>query len=299
MAGGDDHADDPRHQAQRGHPGADQRAVSEIPDQWAAAVRRLRALAPLGDGPLELLVWQAIVGAWPASRERLHAYVEKAAREAGTSTAWTDGDPVFEARLRRRRRCGVRRRRGARRASRSSWRRRAAAGWRNGLGLKLVQLTSPGVPDVYQGSELWETSLVDPDNRRPVDFAERRALLARSTMAGCRRSTTSGAAKLLVTSRALRLRRDRPELFATYRPLEVVGDAAAHVVAFDRGGAVTVATRLLGRTRAHAVVGATPPSSWPTGTWRDVLTGTIHDGGTMLLADLLATYPVAAAAAPA
>ena len=132
---------------------------------------------------------------------------------------------------------------------------------------------SPGVPDVYQGSELWETSLVDPDNRRPVDFAERRALLARLDDGWLPPVDDGGAAKLLVTSRALRLRRDRPELFTMYRPLEVVGAAADHAVAFDRGGAVTVATRLSlglerrGGWRRHA------RSSSPRGQWRDVLTG--------------------------
>ncbi len=91
----------------------------------------------------------------------------------------------------------------------------------------------PGVPDVYQGTELWDCSLVDPDNRRPVDFARRRELLARLDGGWLPADrATSGAAKLLVVARALRLRRDRPELFSGYRPLAADGPAAEHAVAF-------------------------------------------------------------------
>ena len=94
----------------------------------------------------------------------------------------------------------------------------------------------PGVPDVYQGTELWDQSLVDPDNRRPVDFAHRAAVLDGAE--------DPGWLKLAVVLSALTLRRDRPELFATYAPVPAAGDAAEHVLAFDRGGVVAVATRL-------------------------------------------------------
>src|SRR5204862_2776151 len=96
-------------------------------------------------------------------------------------------------------------------------------GWTNSLGQKLVQLTMPGVPDVYQGTELWDNSLVDPDNRRPVDFALRRDLLARLDAGWLPPVDASGAAKLLVTTRALRLRRARPGLFTRYRPVYAEG----------------------------------------------------------------------------
>lgn len=266
-------------------------ALTEIPEQWADAVRRLRRLASLDDGPLELLLWQAIVGAWPASRERLHDYATKAAREAGTSTTWTDPDEAFEARMHAlvdavfddaEVRAVVDELVDATRE----------AGWSNGLGLKLLQLTSPGVPDVYQGSERWCTSLVDPDNRRPVDFDAGRTLLARLDGGWLPPIDDSGAAKLLVTSRALRLRRDRPELFTSYRPMEVVGRNAEHALSFDRGGAVTVLTvRPLGLV-AHGGWADTA-IVLDGGTWRDVISGVVHDDGTMRLADLLASYPVA------
>jgi (1->4)-alpha-D-glucan 1-alpha-D-glucosylmutase len=148
------------------------------------------------------------------------------------------------------------------------------------------------VPDVYQGSELWEMSLVDPDNRRPVDFAERRSKLAQIDAGELPPVDASGAAKLLVTTRALRLRRDRPELFTRYVPIPVHGRAAAHLVAFDRGGAVTIATRL--------PIGLEDAGGWadtaivlPAGAHREVITGRQLDGGLVPLADVLDRYPVA------
>ncbi|HEY4267273.1 MAG TPA: malto-oligosyltrehalose synthase, partial [Galbitalea sp.] len=217
--------------------------LSEVPARWEETLGRLRELAPLGDGVLENLLWESIVGAWPASRERLHDYAEKAAREAGSSTRWSAPDEDFERRMHE--------------LVDSAFDNHeitslldsfvdeiAPAGWSNSLTMKLVQLTAPGVPDVYQGSELWETSLVDPDNRRAVDFDIRRLYLAAIDAGAHPPVDESGAAKLLVTSRALRLRRDRQELFTRYAPLTALGEAAKHAVAFDRGGAITIGTRL-------------------------------------------------------
>jgi (1->4)-alpha-D-glucan 1-alpha-D-glucosylmutase len=265
--------------------------LSEVPDEWATTVEELERLAPIGDGAFANLLWQAAVGAWPIERERLHAYAEKASREAGDSTTWTAPDEAFEARMH-----------AAVDAAYDDERVRAlvesigttvrAAGWSNGLAMKLLQLTAPGVPDVYQGSELWETSLVDPDNRRPVDFALRRRLLAEIDAGALPAIDAEGGAKLLVTTRALRLRRDRPELFARYAQLAANGPAAEHVVAFDRGGAIVVATRLpVGLERAggwretELDLGGGPVT--------DALTGRRFDGHQVRLADLLATYPVA------
>ena len=130
----------------------------------------------------------------------------------------------------------------------------------------------PGVPDIYQGTELWDNSLVDPDNRRPVDFALRRGAAGRLDAGRLPPVDETGAAKLLVVSRALRLRRDRPELFTGYQPVAVTGRPPSTLVAFDRGGAVAVATRLpvglAGRRlgRHHA-------ASCPTARGGDVFTG--------------------------
>src|SRR5690606_5144781 len=155
--------------------------------------------------------WQSIVGAWPRDRDALHGYAEKAAREAGTSTTWTRPDAEFEARLH-----GLVDSVFDDPPTRDDVDRMAArlapAGRSNSLAAKLLQLAGPGVPDVYQGSELWEHSLVDPDNRRPVDFEVRRGLLERLDAGELPPVDETGAAKLLVTSRVLRARRDRPEL---------------------------------------------------------------------------------------
>jgi (1->4)-alpha-D-glucan 1-alpha-D-glucosylmutase len=154
----------------------------------------------------------------------------------------------------------------------------------------------PGVPDVYQGSEFWERSLTDPDNRRPVDFALRREELARID-GGTLPDAGTEASKLLATARALRLRRDRPELFQGYTPVTASGAAAHHLLAFSRGtsetspGAVTLATRLPagleagGGWRDTAVELPAP--------MRDELTGTAFGPGPVLVAEVLGTYPVA------
>ena len=261
--------------------------LSELPDEWATLVRELRAKAPLDDGPLENLLWESIVGAWPASPDRLHAYAEKAAREAGNSTTWTAPDEDFERRMHA--------------LVDSAFdtplvpafvARVEQYGWSNSLSAKLIQLTAPGVPDVYQGSELWETSLVDPDNRRPVDYDIRRLYLEAIDAGAHPPIDATGAAKLLVTAKALRLRRDRPELFTRYAPLEAFGESARHAIVFDRGGAITVATRLpVGLERAGGWHDTT--ISVPGRPHVDVLTGREFEGGSIRLSELLEKYPVA------
>ena len=265
--------------------------LSELPDAWAGVLEALRETAPLGDGPFENLIWQTIVGAWPVSRPRLHAYVEKAAREAGNSTTWTAPDEEFERRMH----ALVDAAYDDARASsilNSLYDRLSVPGWSNALTAKLVQLTAPGVPDVYQGSELWEMSLVDPDNRRPVDFGARRAALQAISAGAQPPIDETGAAKLLVTTRALRLRRDRPELFTGYEPVLAKGAAANHVIAFDRGGAISVATRF--------PVGLVDGGGWgdtfitiPERPHIDFVSGRTVQGGRVSVAALLAHYPVA------
>ncbi|WP_309124352.1 malto-oligosyltrehalose synthase [Arthrobacter sp.] len=265
--------------------------LSEMAGEWTDTLEQLNRLAPIGDPAFASLMWQALVGAWPLSRERAHAYVEKASREADASTHWTAPNAAFEEKMHD--------------AVDAAFDRpevnslittlvgkTAAPGWSNSLGAKLVQLTMPGVPDVYQGSELWETSLVDPDNRRPVDFAARKQGLVDLAFGALPEVDDAGLAKLLVVSRALRLRRDRPELFSGYRSVISTGAAAEHIFAFDRGGAVTAVTRLpLGLERAGgwrdtAVV-------LPEGTYSCAITGTGFEGGPVPAKKLFETYPVA------
>ncbi|WP_369253082.1 malto-oligosyltrehalose synthase [Geodermatophilus amargosae] len=266
--------------------------LAEVPTEWAELVRRWLSRHPLADRPLAHLVWQNLVGAWPLSRERAHAYAEKAAREAGLSTTWTDVDEAFEASLHAM--VDAAYDDPATNGEIEEFVARIGpAGRSNALAQKLVQLTMPGVPDVYQGTELEDRSLVDPDNRRPVDYDARRALLARLDGGWVPDVDDTGAAKLLVVSRALRLRRDAPELFTGYAPVEVTGSPADSVVAFDRGGAVTVATRL---PVGLATTGwGDTALALSTGAWRDVLTGTrvVSDAGGVPVGGLLTRLPVA------
>ena len=268
--------------------------LSELPDEFAAAVRRWSARAPLPEPTLNLLAWQSLVGAWPISQERLVRYLEKASREAEIATSWTEPNAEFDAAV-------------------AAWPKTVLtdgelaadveafvtqvrdAGWSNALGQKLVQLAMPGVPDLYQGSELWDLSLVDPDNRRPVDFDRRRDLLARIDGGWLPELDDSGAAKLLIVTRALRLRRDRPELFGgSYESLPAQGPAADHLFAFARGGGhlVAVATRLpVTLQRAGGWRGTTLPMG--PGPWTNVLTGQPVPSSWVAAEDLLQRYPVA------
>jgi (1->4)-alpha-D-glucan 1-alpha-D-glucosylmutase len=266
--------------------------LAELPTEWTQLVRGLLARHPLADRSLAHLVWQNLVGAWPLSRERAHAYVEKAAREAGTSTTWTDPVPEFEDRLHALVDAAFDD------ATTSAEieafvARIAPFGWSNSLSQKLLQLTIAGVPDVYQGTELWDFSLVDPDNRRPVDYDLRRSLLARLDEGWVPPVDDTGAAKLLVVSRVLRHRRDTPEAFADYTPVAAVGSASDSVVAFDRGGVVTVATRL--PVRLAGTGWGDTALQLPTGAWRDLFTGTrvVSDVSGAPVGELLTRLPVA------
>jgi (1->4)-alpha-D-glucan 1-alpha-D-glucosylmutase len=271
--------------------------LAELPTEWAELVRTVLARHPLADRPLAHLVWQNLVGAWPLSRERAHAFAEKAAREAGTSTTWTTPDEAFEEQLHALVDAAFDD--PATTAEIDAFAARIAPfGWSNSLAQKLLQLTMPGVPDVYQGTELFDYSLVDPDNRRPVDYADRRRLLAELDAGTVPALDGSGAAKLLVVSRVLRARRDRPEWFTGYEPLSVTGSAAEHVVAFHRGsadqpGVMTVATRLPVGLAAEGW--GDTAIQLPNGAWRDLLTGErfVSDVAGIALDTLLARLPVA------
>jgi (1->4)-alpha-D-glucan 1-alpha-D-glucosylmutase len=265
--------------------------LAELPGDWAAAVSRWSAVAPPPDGALGHLLWQTVAGAWPIDRQRLHGYLTKAMREARTATGWDDPDTAFEERMHAV--AGAVYDDPVLAADVSDLTSRIAPyGWSNSLTGTLLQLAMPGVPDTYQGSELWDYSLVDPDNRRPVDFVARRSLLARLDTGWLPPVDETGAAKLLVVARALRLRRDRPDAFGSYGPVFATGPAADHCVAFDRGAAVAVGTRLPVRlAREGGWRDTTLPL--PGGAWTDALTGATHPGGAVRLSDLLARYPVA------
>lgn len=268
--------------------------LSERPRAWAEWLHEARRLTVARrpqrlDRLTEHLIWQTLVGAWPIDVERLVAYCQKAIREAKLHSSWTGPDEAYERAVQDFARLVATDR--ATTTHLEAWLRATAQEARaNILGQKLIQLTMPGVPDVYQGTDLVDLSLVDPDNRRPVDWAEHRARLARLE-AGEPPQDLSDE-KLLVTSAALRLRRECPEAFVgdegDYTPLESGSD---HVIAFARGSAdapdvIVLATRLAGRLVETGGWGAAT-IALPGGPWHDALRDRLVDGGVVPLESLL------------
>jgi (1->4)-alpha-D-glucan 1-alpha-D-glucosylmutase len=265
--------------------------LAEIPGTWAEAVSRWHELMPPSDiePATEYLLWQTLAGCWPLTGQRLREYLIKAMREAKTRTSWTDPDPGYEA--------------GVLKFAEAALEIAPVGEFVaaiepdarvNSLGAKLVQLTMPGVPDVYQGCELTSYALVDPDNRRPVDFGARRQLLAR--LDAGEPPDGLDAEKLLVTSRALRLRRDHPEWFAgSYEPREVSGSAGDLALALSRKGGqvVSVAVRLPAALRRRGGWADTALQLDGGSAWTDVLTGATYGGGRVALAELTRRLPVA------
>jgi (1->4)-alpha-D-glucan 1-alpha-D-glucosylmutase len=276
--------------------------LSEIPERWGKAVRRwmhhnqrYRSLH-FPDPATEYLIYQTLVGAWPIDSTRLCHYMEKAVREAKKHTSWIRpradyesavhdfvtgilGDEEFCADLR------------------EFLAPLESAAWTNGLAQTLLKCTAPGVPDIYQGAELWEHSLVDPDNRRPVDFETRAALLAELPTLGCEQimaRAPQGLPKLWLIHQALQLRQRCPHAFGAkgdYSPLEATGSKADHVIAFLRGESIlTLVPRLVigldgdwGNTRIRV----------PPGQWYNLLTGDTMNGGDVAVSRILSRFPVA------
>jgi (1->4)-alpha-D-glucan 1-alpha-D-glucosylmutase len=241
-------------------------ALSTMPDAWADRVRRWTELTAALEGPDAVeryFIFQTLVGAWPIEPERLTAYMEKALREAKRTTNWIDPDEAHEGAVLAF--CRALYDHAEFRADFEPFAADVArAGDRAALGQLLLKLTVPGVPDVYQGDELLALSLVDPDNRRQVDWGRRRELLAQLRDGA---EPTEETRKLWLIVRALDLRRRRAAAFAgAYEPL----DAGERTIAFLRGAEVLAAA---------AVRGDGDPPPLPDGRWRDVLGGGDLDGG--------------------
>jgi (1->4)-alpha-D-glucan 1-alpha-D-glucosylmutase len=278
--------------------------LAEIPDEWAHEVDDWTAQAPPPEPSIGYLLWQTLVGCWPAGEQhgphaaRMHAYAEKASREAAVVTSWNAVNADFERQLHGWLDTVLSGPVGAHIASFAST--IAPYGWSNSLGATLLQIAGPGVPDTYAGCELWDYSLVDPDNRRPVDFALRRELLLKLTDHNRPpRIDSSGAAKLWLISRALRIRKERPEVFVGggYAPLLAYGPASVNAVSFCRQDSFGVPAAIAVATRLPA--GLSRAGGWretgldlPAGTWTDALTGTIHQGS-VPMSELLNQLPVA------
>jgi (1->4)-alpha-D-glucan 1-alpha-D-glucosylmutase len=261
--------------------------LSELGQTWYDTAAELLDRAPVPNQAFGYLLWQSFAGAGWIARDRMHAYAEKAMREAADGTSWREPDPAFEQRVHEVVDLAYDDERVHATLDRLI-RLIDPFGWSNSLSGKLVQLTMPGVPDVYQGTELFDYSLVDPDNRRDVDFQLRRRLLAETQPPPL---DDTGAAKLWLVRHVLRVRREQPALLTGYQPLRIEGPGARHAVAFDRGGLISVATRLP-FTLSEQGGWRDTELALPAGEQLDLLTGNVHRGRTPV-AELLARYPVA------
>jgi (1->4)-alpha-D-glucan 1-alpha-D-glucosylmutase len=299
--------------------------------QWNQPMKRTVAGQPVPEPNMEYLLYQTMVGAWPLSAEdvpdfsmRLKEYAIKAVREAKVFTSWPSPNQPYEAAL----------------TvfldnildnsnieflndflnfqEKIAW-----YGALNSLGQVLLKITSPGVPDFYQGAELWDLSLVDPDNRRPVDFNRRMEMLdelirreeagEQSALAGqLFESWSDGRLKLYVTYRALNTRRSQPDLFrkGDYTPLLITGQQSAHICAFARRRDDTWTLTIVPRLLTSLVPPGRPPSGrqvWaddlirlPAAApehWYNIFTGeglsVTGPTGTLAIRNVLKSFPVA------
>ena len=276
--------------------------LSEMPREWQVAVARWTSHnaryknRDCPDANTEYLLYQTMVGAWPIGLDRLWPFMEKAIREAKRKTSWLAPNEQFEN--------------ATRQFIASLYEDQEflhdfesfvqpliEPGRINSLALTLLKLTSPGVPDFYQGSELWDLSLVDPDNRRPVDYALRRRLLCQMQHLNVQQvwqRIDEGLPKLWTIYHGLRVRREHPECFGQtgrYTPLLVKGSRSEHAVAYLRGKNVLVLVpRLVWKLSGNW---GDTTLEIPPGAWRNELTGGLVQGGSVRIADLLELFPAA------
>jgi (1->4)-alpha-D-glucan 1-alpha-D-glucosylmutase len=271
--------------------------LSEMPQEWRDAVLRWRKINErhrknhFPDRNIEYVLYQTLVGAWPISLERLLAYMDKASCEAKQHTDWNhrnsqydealknfvtnilgDGDFIadletFVASL-------------------------TEVTQINSLAQTLIKFTAPGVPDIYQGNEIWDFSLVDPDNRRPVDFERRKLLLTEAkelSAVDAWKRRNEGLPKLWLVQKTLAFRARHEELFnGSYEPIFPRGNNTDHIIAFVRGGGVMTLVPRFTQSRA----GELPQLLLPPGRWRNEFTGESFIGE-IHVDELLARFPVA------
>ena len=309
------------HDTKRGEDGRARLAVlSELAEEWGVTVRawrKLNAALPAIHPKDEYMLYQSMVGAWPVElrpddateltelADRLESWLLKSLREGKERSDWNEPDEAYERRAVAFLRSSLEPSGEFAQGMSRFVRRVAPAGLANSLTQLLLKLTAPGVPDIYQGTELGDFSLVDPDNRRPVDFAKRLRLLAEG-------GWDTHRPKLYLLARGLALRAQQPELFARgrYHPLAIEGPRAINVMAFgrvlDEQVAITIVSRRLGReltAAAAPVLGqeawqdttVTLPHSWSVLGFRNQLredAAEIEDGR-LALAPLLGRLPVA------
>jgi (1->4)-alpha-D-glucan 1-alpha-D-glucosylmutase len=269
-------------------------ALSRVPRAWADAVTRWSALNQpqrTGDMPdrnAEYLFYQTLVGAWPIDPARAWDYMLKAAREAKAHTSWPQPNEAYEDALRRFVEGALANQPfvAELEAFIKQVTSKAAPAT---LAQTLLCLTAPGVPDIYQGTGLYDLSLVDPDNRRSVNYEERRMRLdiveGLETAADVVALNDPELTKLWLTHRVLHTRRRHAAAFAgSYEPLDV---DARGVVAFRRGAEV------IALAATHLPLAGEATATLPDGAWRNVLRGATHDPGPCSLAQLLGELNVA------
>ena len=297
--------------------------LSEIPDAWETAIARwmrLNAIVRQEVGPSpadELMLYQTLVAAWPlgltaqdgagleAFTQRVAGWLEKAIREAKLVSEWAAPNEEYETAAKNFLIATTDPSRPVLGEIIGFAERLGAPGALNGLAQTLLRLTAPGVPDLYQGAEFWDQSLVDPDNRRSVDFAAReRALRQSVSPAELLKTWASGAVKQSVIARTLALRREWPTLFAKgdYTKLEAEGAMAQHILAFSRGEGksriVVAVTRLAAKCLEHAPL--LPAAAWgdttltlPGALWMDIFSGIRVTGEGVQAKDLFSAFPIA------
>lgn len=276
--------------------------ISELPTEWRQSLRRVTRLnrsrrhlmaegEPAPSRSAEYLYYQAVLGAWPmelapedgaamaAFAERMEAYMIKAVREAKLQTHWARPDTAYEAGVSQfvRDTLDPRKSKAFLREMKRLVERVAPAGAINGLAQSVLRCTAPGVPDLYQGTECWDLSLVDPDNRGSVDYAGRSAWLAGARRDGLDELLATwrdGRVKLGVIAALLDARRRRPELFTqgSYEPVEIHGPASDQLIAFRRRRGEEALLVVLPRLTAHAAVGD-GPLRLDTAHWADAFLG--------------------------
>lgn len=313
-------------------------SLSEMPEAWAAAVRRWTTLnadfrtssddQAMPEPEVEWLFYQALAGAWPADlawddqagltalADRMAPFMLKAVREAKTYTSWTAKDAEYEAAVEAFTRAAL----DPARAGPFLQNFVAMcgpiflAGAVNSLSQTAIKLTAPGVPDIYQGSELWELSLVDPDNRRPIDYDQCRALqkaLCDEVPSALLADWRSGAVKMMLLHAGLKLRADAQDLFTggAYLPLRAEGVAAANILAYAGHFSGRAVVTVVPRTPLHLLSGESQPlvpwDRWGDtavsmtpgllgSDWHNIVTGETHGSQDHLsLGDLLRHFPVA------
>src|SRR5882724_803621 len=273
--------------------------LSEIPAQWTETVRRWSAMNEchrknnFPDRNIEYLFYQTLAGAWPISLERILAFMEKASCEAKQHTDWNNRNSEYDAALKHFVEATLADKNFTSDLGKfvSSLTESAQIA---SLAQTLIKLTAPGVPDIYQGNEIWDFSLVDPDNRRLVDYEIRKRLLAEAknlSVAEIWKRRATGLPKLWLIQKTLALREAKEKLFeGNYEPLFARGSKANHVVAFVRAGEViTIVPRFMLELKNHL---ADATLKLPEGNWRDEFSGD-NFSGEIIIAKLFQKFPVA------